>query len=149
MKNCVTCNRILPLDCFRSRGGSLSHLKKSKCNECLYTAHKEWSDRNQDKIKSYRCKDKWTLKKRCNRHNVEVSELFEKHEQQNQCCAICKVSMRIEESAIDHNHNTGEFRGLLCKKCNRALGMFKDSPSVLMSAYLYLTERGYYGNFDK
>jgi len=57
--------------------------------------------------------------------------------------------MRIEESAIDHNHNTGEFRGLLCKKCNRALGMFKDSPSVLMSAYLYLTERGYYGNFDK
>ena len=48
--------------------------------------------------------------------------------------------------AIDHNHNTHEFRGLLCGNCNTALGFFKDSPQILSKALAYLTERGHYGS---
>lgn len=148
-KECTLCKRVLNKDDFRSRGGKLSHLKRSRCNDCLYKIHKEWVDRNEDKVKEYRQKDKWSLKKRCDRYGIEISELFNKYLEQNCKCAICSTSVDIEDTAIDHNHETGEFRGLLCKICNRGLGMFKDSPSIIMSAYEYLIQKGFYGNFEK
>lgn len=39
---------------------------------------------------------------------------------------------------VDHNHETGKVRGLLCHNCNRALGLFKDNPSVLQKTFEYL-----------
>ena len=53
---------------------------------------------------------------------------------------------RRREYAIDHNHDTGAFRGILCLKCNSLLGMASDSVSVLKAAIEYLTERGSYDN---
>ncbi len=70
------------------------------------------------------------------------------YERQEECCAICKTEIEIMDSAIDHNHETGEFRGVLCKQCNRALGMFGDSPKVLRNALEYLEAFGSYGNDD-
>jgi hypothetical protein len=52
------------------------------------------------------------------------------------------------DSAIDHNHDTGEFRGVLCRQCNRALGMFKDSSTILRNAVEYLEAFGSYGDGD-
>ena len=56
-------------------------------------------------------------------------------------CAICGV-----ESAnalgyalhVDHDHRTGQVRGLLCQNCNVALGHFKDDPNILIAAIKYL-----------
>jgi hypothetical protein len=148
-KQCTLCKKILSIDNFRSRGGKLAHLKRSRCNDCLYSIHKEWVDKNEDKVKSYRQKDKWTLKKRCDRYGIEISELFDKYLSQEGKCAICCTYIDLEDSAIDHNHDTGEFRGILCKLCNRGLGMFMDSPSILKSAFEYLNRNGFYGNFEK
>ena len=64
---------------------------------------------------------------------------------QNKCCKICCRHIDLENSAIDHNHITGHIRGLLCTTCNRALGLFKDSPKILESALDYLMLEGYYG----
>ena len=47
--------------------------------------------------------------------------------------------------AIDHNHETGEFRGILCINCNSMLGMAKDSPRILAKAIGYLEANGFYG----
>lgn len=148
-KNCTGCGESLPLNQFRSRGGSKSHLKKSRCNTCLYKQHKQWSEENIDKISIYREKDKWNLRKRCQRHNISVSEFMSVYNEQDCSCAICKKEISIEDSAIDHNHDSGEFRGVLCKTCNRALGMFSDNPDVLMSAFNYLLDKGYYGKFEQ
>ncbi len=41
---------------------------------------------------------------------------------------------------LDHDHYTGKFRGLLCHNCNRALGLFKDSPHNLTRALQYLAK---------
>lgn len=61
-------------------------------------------------------------------------------------CAICKEPSKDGTSlAMDHNHETHEFRGLLCKECNRALGLFGDNIDVLQNAVIYLKERGSYG----
>jgi hypothetical protein len=46
--------------------------------------------------------------------------------------------------AIDHNHETGAFRGILCLKCNSLLGMASESTEVLSAAIEYLNERGSY-----
>ena len=55
-------------------------------------------------------------------------------------CAICKQPSSKKQLAVDHNHSTGEVRGLLCQSCNTALGLFKDNPSVLETAINYLNK---------
>lgn len=41
---------------------------------------------------------------------------------------------------VDHNHETKEVRGLLCNRCNRAIGLFDDDPGLLMAAAVYLKQ---------
>lgn len=53
-------------------------------------------------------------------------------------CAICRTE--LSDSVVDHDHVTGEVRGLLCRTCNTALGGFRDSPATLYSAIEYLNE---------
>jgi Recombination endonuclease VII len=56
-------------------------------------------------------------------------------------CAICHTSVpgvRTRYFAVDHDHVTGELRGLLCTRCNMALGLFQDSSPILDQASAYL-----------
>ena len=145
-KVCTKCKKRKSLALFRSRGGSLSHLLKSQCNTCLYEQHRNWVSQNSDRVNEYRSRDSWTLVKRCARYNLSPEQFIDKYERQEQCCAICNDEINIVDSAIDHNHVTGEFRGILCKQCNRALGMFKDSKTILKNAIEYLEAYGSYND---
>ncbi len=65
-------------------------------------------------------------------------------EEQGGVCAICKgpsVGRRGQWFDVDHDHSTGEVRGLLCTNCNRALAALKDRPELLREAALYLERR--------
>ena len=59
-------------------------------------------------------------------------------------CRICGVESgsnnRGDKLAVDHCHSSGKIRGLLCHKCNTALGLFKDSQASLQAALAYLRE---------
>ena len=59
---------------------------------------------------------------------------------QGGCCAICE---RTQERAfdVDHDHDTGEVRGLLCTNCNRMIGHAGDSAERLTDAAFYLSSR--------
>lgn len=56
-------------------------------------------------------------------------------EQQAGCCAICGSP---DPQAIDHDHVTGDVRGILCTRCNTGLGKFMDDPELLRVAAQYL-----------
>lgn len=61
---------------------------------------------------------------------------------QNGVCAICSdpPSGRTKRLSVDHCHNTGIVRGLLCNRCNRSLGLLKDDREVLKKAIKYLDQ---------
>lgn len=52
-------------------------------------------------------------------------------------CMICAGKAR-QRLAIDHCHATGRIRGLLCHRCNTAIGLLRDSPELLANAIAYL-----------
>lgn len=62
-------------------------------------------------------------------------------------CSICgrvpcedpDVSKTVQRLVVDHDHETGKIRGLICHKCNRALGLFGDDPSVVSKAAEYMS----------
>ena len=59
---------------------------------------------------------------------------------QSGCCAICgKHNSKLKRNlAADHCHDSNKIRGLLCGRCNRGLGYFKDNPDLLFQAISYL-----------
>jgi hypothetical protein len=74
--------------------------------------------------------------------NLTLEEYEKMRENQNNMCAICgihqdKVSRWF---AVDHNHITGQIRGLLCLECNNGIGKLKDSVINLKKAINYLEQ---------
>lgn len=61
-------------------------------------------------------------------------------EKQDSSCAICSTKDFGKKGPhVDHNHETGKVRGLLCRGCNLALGMIKDNAQTAESAAKYLS----------
>jgi hypothetical protein len=56
-------------------------------------------------------------------------------EAQNNLCLICYCRKPL---VVDHCHETGKVRGMLCSTCNTGIGHLKDSPAMLLSALQYL-----------
>ena len=59
-------------------------------------------------------------------------------ENQGGVCAICLGPPDREHYCVDHNHETGEIRGLLCNACNRGLGFLRDNTDIVTRAARYL-----------
>lgn len=73
-------------------------------------------------------------------YNISLDDYNNLLISQNECCKICtKHKSEFSKAlAVDHNHDTGQVRGLLCDLCNRGLGMFRDNPLLLIKANEYL-----------
>ena len=74
-------------------------------------------------------------------YGLDFAEYNKMLEKQNGVCAICSSippDNHKKRLNIDHCHTTGRVRGLLCDACNRALGLFKDSPDLMLKAISYL-----------
>ena len=105
--------------------------------------HREWYKRNHKHSKL-----KATESQLRKRYGVTLEDYDIQYSAQGGACAICGTETPGGGNGrfcVDHNHNTGEFRGLLCHSCNRGLGLFKDSPSITSRATEYLVTNGYYG----
>lgn len=93
--------------------------------------HQEYKNRHPDKgLNSH-------LKRTYGITLEEYNRLFA---EQNGRCAICGISQLelTKRLCVDHDHETGKVRGLICNMCNGGLGYFKDSLTSLEKAVEYL-----------
>ena len=98
---------------------------------------REWTSRNKDKVKHYDLKKNF---------GISLEQYGEMHEAQCGQCAICSCqgtafggdNGKSTTLAVDHDHETGAIRQLLCSRCNQGLGYFKDSVDLLEKASAYL-----------
>lgn len=60
---------------------------------------------------------------------------------QDGCCAICRgLNPSLYRLAVDHDHETGKVRGLLCSACNTGIGQFKEFEDRMLAAIQYLRD---------
>lgn len=78
----------------------------------------------------------WKLK---NKYNITGAEYDAMLARQGGACAICGDE-KAASLAVDHCHQTGKVRGLLCVNCNRGIGYFLDQPERLTKAAQYLSQ---------
>ena len=79
-------------------------------------------------------------------YGITADEYYEILAAQNGKCSICE-SQEVNNSRIssgklfiDHCHETGKVRGLLCSKCNHAIGLLNDDVDLLQKAISYLNK---------
>lgn len=95
----------------------------------------EWSKANREKV-LLSSKKNWYKTK----YGITLEEYNQKLESQQYCCAICKQheSNFARKLAVDHNHETGQIRDLLCPKCNLAFGYVNEDITILENMISYV-----------
>ena len=137
MKTCNRCNKTKTYENFRSRKDS----KDGYRNQCRVCIEEMRTERRHDPIRSLQERE-WNLQRLYGITGEDYDKLLEV---QNERCAICdthysEVTGRFKRLCVDHCHDTGKIRGLLCNNCNRSLGLLKDNAETLLEAYRYLTK---------
>lgn len=74
-------------------------------------------------------------------YGISLEDYNKLFAEQNGCCKICKTHQNEfkKKLHVDHNHKTGEVRGLLCHNCNLAIGRLKEDPAIVKSVLEYLS----------
>lgn len=133
---CSVCQEEKPSDFF--------YKYRSKCKDCIYARQlfiqkEKWGDDYVSK-KAY-----MQLSKRVkHRYGITFDDANKLLIEQNNKCKICKINIewqskeRNNTACIDHCHLSDEVRGILCHKCNLALGLFNDSLELMSEAIDYL-----------
>lgn len=102
--------------------------------------HKEWARRGRERAGPIR-----SLKDVTRIRGITLEYYYSLVGQQNNLCAICEMSETrknvrgdISRLCIDHNHDTGFVRALLCHGCNQVIGHAKESIEILQKAIEYI-----------
>ena len=104
---------------------------REKNSEKTKEKAKIWRIKNPEKVK-----ENWLKRK----YGITLKDYYLLLEKQNYKCAICGSDnpKRDKFFCVDHDHKTGEVRGLLCFICNTSLGGFGDNIRTLEAAINYL-----------
>lgn len=151
-KSCGKCKVMKPFNEFHNNKNS-NDGKASRCKECTKSY---WNEYYKDNGQKYRDRTKkWRLDNpaafldqsiRQSYKDFSLKQYNEMFEKQNGVCAICKgketrnrdgVVYRLH---IDHDHESGTVRGLLCHHCNAGIGHFRDNVEFMLEAIQYLRD---------
>jgi hypothetical protein len=141
MKKCTKCGEDKDSCEFRMRGNGLFSWCK-KCESISNNARYTPKERKPKIVKSVE-EVKLEAKKRMlkYRYGITLEEYEGMYYNQNGKCAICKKDYQLGGSKglfVDHDHETMEVRGLLCRNCNSAIGQLRECKHILTEAIKYL-----------
>lgn len=140
VKTCNRCGVEKPLHAFslHSKGKFGRH---PTCNACR---NAEGRARYQDNREAILLRQRGRQRRYYKSHELKrkygiTKEEYERRlEAQGGVCAVCGRPPDGDALTVDHCHDTGQVRGLLCRRCNIALGMLGDDPALLRTAMVYL-----------
>ena len=150
-------------------------MEKKTCTKCKNERSLDefYRDARRPDGRSYWCRECWVAFAKQRRdakgprgrkdedlrllYGITIQDYDRMLKEQNKVCAICKskelltnhVSKKRQRLSVDHDHATGKVRGLLCSRCNKALGLFYDDPSILKAATEYLIQHKEISNDDR
>ena len=133
-QQCADCGAMKTFDSFDRQTGKTTGYR-SHCKDCRNIKYKgkyaTEEGRRYHQIMSWRSQGIYGM-------NIDIYESMLKD--QNGGCAICNATEldNRRRLCVDHNHDTGQIRALLCDNCNTGLGRFKDDISMLRTALEYL-----------
>lgn len=132
----VSVSRTGPLPRFCPPCRKVRSLQENRARKYTYPeghqakTQREWHAKNPGKRAEYR---------RRQRFNLEPEQYEAMLTQQGGVCGICNEAPRGQRGFhVDHDHNTGKVRGILCHHCNIGIGCFQDNPATLELAMLYI-----------
>ena len=147
---CSTCKQSRPLEDFirsqrDSETGNIYQFQRKKCITCVGKRGKERLIERFGKEGAIKYNKMDKLRRRCRDfykidHNVVLQMLID----QNNQCPICQkpiefLTLQYEnEACVDHDHQTGRVRGIVCHWCNTGMGYFQDSTKRLENCIAYL-----------
>lgn len=147
---CRKCHRDLPIASFRMRTRA-NPKPRSYCRECEAShqrnyyeslpretrkaSTRDWEARNPDKLRA----QQWRRRIRLLGLESDMSRILELLEHQTHC-SICGATRGEKRFAIDHDHVSGRFRGLICEPCNLAIGLLGDGAERARRLASYLEE---------
>lgn len=144
MKQCSQCHETKPYSEFK-KGKGYKDGYRAACRKCLNLAARRWHARKQAEAKSGYAKKGYSpqeahLQWVKYRFGLSADDYAALARAQDDKCAICgaECSQDGRRLAVDHDHETGAVRGLLCRSCNFGLGWFKDNPRLLERAIAYI-----------
>lgn len=125
------------------------HLEENKLNKTRRVRRLAYKLPSLPKNEEKREKKDPALQRRARhiqrQYNLSIEQYINMFKEQNGVCKICgrppRGKHRVNETLylnVDHDHKTGEVRGLLCSQCNTALGLLEDNPQYLRNAADYL-----------
>lgn len=150
LKTCRRCDAAKPLEAFHASARSTDG-RGSRCADCVRVLNEaqRHKRRANGKATAYDRERHRALYASVvlRRFGMTLADYDRLLAQQGGGCAVCGATADPERSrhghpkalALDHDHNTGRVRGLLCGSCNKGLGHFHDRVDLLEAAARYLT----------
>ncbi len=121
---------------------------RCKCKACCSEETTDWREKNRSEYNNYAAM--WRAKNPGRQHAMEIKRRYSMSVADYNALLVaqhcqCKICQRPHDPSVnrgrlyvDHCHKTNQVRGLLCSRCNIALGSLGDDPEVLKKAIIYL-----------
>lgn len=146
VKWCAACKQNKPLSEF-GKSSRTVHGYWTYCKACAYKHHSKWRKKNLTRAAVHARQWRRNNPDRAKDHDLKrnmglpLGTYATMLQAQNGCCAICGCDKPKGKGRfhVDHCHDTGKIRGLLCSNCNLAIGHFRHSLATLVSAINYLS----------
>jgi len=130
------CGQLLPWEDFPPRAKGKNG-RASVCRPCRNAARAQYRRDNRERLlPQERQRDRMSNRHIRRRYGIDRAQLDEMIKRQEGRCGICPEP--LVKIFVDHDHDSGAVRDLLCPSCNIMLGMSGDSPRRLRDAAFYI-----------